>query len=481
MGTPWPPPSADDLDASGEYRQPNFLLRRAVVGIVVVALVAGGIWFAFGRGDDEESAGSSVGRGWNRVVLQRSDGTVTIHDGDGQEVATARTDLVGVTDVGLEGAVLLGLGGDPATDGLGVLALEDGVITELEVGSDQLRALAGTPLLVAHDATGTALELVDPGRGTTLDLLALADGDAPLSDVATVRASDDAAYVAFNELRNFETVVVDVAAGTGVTVPGSLADLGFGRVLTMTNRGATVLLDISDTAGERIGTVETERPAAIMLVSADRAIAVSAAGVVSSIDFSEESVDEVTQLATVLPVPPGTDVATDPEIVLGGVGLAGHTRLALFGERFVAFVDDAGALVRSVDVPTQVAVFLDPGPAQRCLAVGQGSGGPYTLLDAETGVIVTSFDDGALVGDSDDGCVVAFQGSGSRGVVAGLDLDRRLQASVRALSADGSSVVQVATGVASIVDLSSGDETELVFEDDPPTSVRVLAAAFGTG
>jgi hypothetical protein len=480
MGTPWPPPSADELDeTSGAYRQPNFLLRRAVVGIVVVALAAGGLWFALGRGGDEESSASTVGRGWNTVVVQRSDGTLTIHDRDGQEVATAETDLLGVTDVGLDGAVLLGLGGDPATDGLGVLTLDDGSITELEVGSDELRALAGTPLLVAHDATGTALELVDPGRGSTLDLLDLADGDAPLSDVTTVRASDDAAFVAFNELRNFETVVVDVAAGTGVTVPGSLVDLGFGRVLTMTNRGATVLLDVSDTTGERIGTVETVRPAAIMLVSSDRAVAVSATGVVSTIDFSDESVDEVTQLATVLPVPPGTDVATDPEIVLGGIGLTGHTRLALFGERFVAFVDEAGSLVRSIDVPAQVQVFLDPGPAQRCLAVGQASG-PYTLLDAEDGVIVTSFDDGVLVGDSDDGCVVAFQGSGTRGVVAGLDLDQRLEATVRALSADGSAVVQANTRDASIVDLESGEETELVTEDEPATGVRVIAAAFGT-
>ncbi len=450
-----------------------------MVGVVALALVAGGIWLAVGRGGDDESAGSTVGRGWNAVVVQRSDGTVTIHDRDGRQIAAAETEYVGVTDVGLDGAVLLGLGGDPAVDGLGVLSLEDGSITELEVGADQLRPLPGTPLLVAHDPTGSTLELVDPGRGATVDLLGLADGDAPLSDVTTVRASDDAAYVAFNELRNFETVVVDVAAGTGVTVPGSLVDLGFDRVLTMTNRGATVLLDLSDTAGERLGTVETERPAAIMLVSRDRAIAVSATGVVSSIDFGDETVDEVTRLATVLPVPPGTDVSTDPDIVLGGGGLADHTRLALFGDRFVAFVDASGELVRSVDVPARVQVFLDPGPAQRCLAVGQ-DGGPYTLLDAETGVIVTSFDDGVLVGDSDDGCVVAFQGSGSRGVVAGLDLDQRLEATVRALSADGSAVVQASTRDASIVDLESGEETELVTEDEPATGARVVGAAFGS-
>jgi hypothetical protein len=104
------------------------------------------------------------------------------------------------------------------------------------------------------------------------------------------------------------------------------------------------------------------------------------------------------------------------------------------------------------------------------------------LLDADAGVIVTFFDDGVLVGDSDDGCVVAFQGTGagSDDVVAGLELDRRLDDAVRALSADGSAVVQASTREASIVDLVSGDATELLAEDEPPAGVRVVAAAFAT-
>lgn len=476
MGTPWPPPSADDLDA---YRGPNYLLRRAVVAVVAVAVVAAGVWFVVGRGDDEATGSTTGGRSWDTVVLQRSDGTITIHDRDGEEVGAAESDLVGVTDVGLEGAVLLGLGGDPATDGLGVLSLDDASITDIDVAFDEVRTLAGSPLLVAYDATGTGLELIDPATGSTTDLLALADGDDPLSDVTTVRVDETSTFVAFNELRSFETVVVEVATGTGVSLPGSLADLAFGRVLTATNRGDTVLLDLSDTAGERIGTVETERPAAVMLVADDRAIAVSATGTVSSIDFGEERVAEVTDLATVLPVPPGTDLTTDPEIVLGGAGLAGHTRLALFGERFVAFVDEAGELVRSVDVPTPVQVFLEPGPRQRCLAVGE-AGGPYTLLDADGGVIVTSFDDGVLLADADDGCVVAFEPTTGSGLVAGLDLDRRLDDRVRALSADGTAAVQVGARDAAVVELSTGDATDLVTDDETPAGVRLVAAAFGS-
>ena len=70
------------------------------------------------------------------------------------------------------------------------------------------------------DASGTGLELVDAGDGSTTDLLALADGDDPLADPGSVRVDDAATHVAYTDLRSSETVVVDVAAGTGASLPG---------------------------------------------------------------------------------------------------------------------------------------------------------------------------------------------------------------------------------------------------------------------
>lgn len=444
--------------------------------MAVAGVAAGTAWFVLGRDDRDRTDGATAVASWGAVVVQRSDGTITIHDTDGEQIGTATSDLAGVHDVGLEGAVVLGLDGTPSGDGLAVLSLDDGSITPLDVSFDRVRRLGESSMLVADDGAGTGLELIDPAGGTTLDLRALAGRDDALTDAVTVRADDAQRFVAFDELRRSETVVVDVAAGTAVSLPGSLADLAFDRVLTSTNRGATVLLDLSDTAGERIGTVETERPAAMMLVDERTAVSVSAAGVVSRIDFADESVDEVTELATVLPVPPGTDPATS-ELVGSGLPLSSHTRLALFGERFVAFVDATGALVRSVDVPATVAPLLGAGVRQRCLTVG-AEGGPFTLLDSEGGVIVTSFVGGTLVADSADGCVVAFDGSGATAdVVAGIDLDRRLGATVVALSADADAAVEVSGRRATIVDLASGDGTDLRSEDDTGTT-RITSVAF---
>lgn len=474
MGTPWPPPSSDDL-ADGR-RSPNYALRRAVVGLgalVVVAVLGVVGWRTFTGDDGSDSAGTTA-RPWDLVVVQLADGSISVVDRDGEEVATADTELVGVTDVGIDGAVVLGLGGDPAADGLAVLSLADGTITDLDVSYDEVRRLGRSSLLLAADAAGTGLELIDPATTTTTDLLALADGDRPLADITRVQIDDGAEVLAFTELRNFETVVVDLATGEGVSLPGSLADLAFGRVLTTTNRGDTVLVDLSTTDGERVGTVEMAAFRAVMLVDDARAIAVSGDGLVWRLDFADESVEQVADLAPVLPVPPGTDPA-DTQLVAEGVVLADRTRLALFGDRFVAFVGADGALVRSVDVPDRMQPFLDPVATQRCLVVGD-DGGRYTLLDAEAGVIVTSFDDGELVDDRDDGCVVAFAAASADDddVVAGLGLDRRLEGDAVAMSSDGTAVVEVTPSAVQVVDVEVDERVEVL----DPGRQRVRSATF---
>lgn len=490
MDDAWPPPSKDDLPYGGD-RAPNYRRRRLVVATaaaVSVALVAAGSYLVLGGDDDDAADSGGAADSWDVVVVQQPSGTVTVHDRSGDEIASAETDLVGVADVGLAGAVVLGLEGSPAEDGLGLLDLDDASITRLDVSFGDVRRLGRSALLLASEAAGVGLELVVTADARTLDLAALADGENPLFDPASARVDDAGTFVAFNELRSSETVVVDVAAGTGASLPGSLVDLAFERVLTITNRGDTVLLDLSEAGGERVGTVETAPVRAAMLVDAATALIVTADGVVSSVDFEEEAVDEVTLLAPLLPVPPGADPAVDTDIVAGGLALGDRSRMALFGERFVAFVDAAGTLVRSVDVPMRQLPWLEPTGADRCLSVGQ-PGGPYTLLDSTTGAIVTAFGEGVLVADSADGCRVAFAASGTGvDVVAGLDVDRRVDEPVLTLSADGSAVVQGSVRSTTWVDLGTpsdsasgeGDEAGGAADDEPVELIarRATGAAF---
>ena len=78
MGNPWPPPSADDEHYGSGRDRPNYALRRAIVAVVVLALVGGGLWFTF-RGDDSGDDGADGGtRSWDVVVVQRADGVARI-------------------------------------------------------------------------------------------------------------------------------------------------------------------------------------------------------------------------------------------------------------------------------------------------------------------------------------------------------------------------------------------------------------------
>ena len=117
------------------------------------------------------------------------------------------------------------------------------------------------------------------------------------------------------------------------------------------------------------------------------------------------------------------------------------------------------------------------------------------MLDARTGVIVTSFDDGALVGEGADGCVVGFAAGEASGddVAAGLigdedtdRVDRRFADRVLAIAADGTAAIDSDGRTVSWVDLVGGEVTELALpgdsdSDDTTTTTRRTTTTTSTG
>lgn len=460
MDAPWPAPDADSGATYG-LRRPNYRLRRLVVAGGVLALVATVAAVVITRGgDDGGSTQTGAVRGWDTVVLQDpTSKAIRIVDGDGKEIATTRTDLVGLLDVGLDGRIVVGTVGDAAEDGLAALDLDTGALTDLQVSYPQVRRLGDSSLLLASDGLGTGLELVDVATAEVTDLLALTDGvDEPFTTPESVLVDPGHEHVAFTELKSFETYLVTVADGTAVSMPGSLVDLAFDHVLTSTNRGDSALLDLSDLTGKRVGTVEVATPRAAMLVDDSHAIVVTAAGKVLRIDFGDESADDVVDLAPTLPTAPGA--AADAELVGGSVRLANHTRLALLGDRFVALLGPDGALVKSVDVAALGTPLFGSDMADLCVVVGAAAG-PYTFIDAQTGGIISSFTDATVRGRSADGCTVAV-GSGATGnAVVGIGVNAALGHPVVALSDDASSVVVSDSRATQRVEVGSGDTTDL--------------------
>lgn len=450
MDTAWPPP-----DARSRAGRPNYRLRRLVVLGAVVAVVAVVVALVVRRGEGDDGPSASGVAAWDVVVLQDpATGALSIHDRSGEPIATGSTELRGLVDVGAAGAVVVGVEGTPATDGLGVIDVATGSVTVLDVRGDEVHRIGDAPYLVSADTEGTVLELVDPATATVTDLLAAAGRADALADVASVRIDPEGGHVAFTELRGSATVVVPLGDGGGepVSLPGALADMGFGRVLTTTNRGDSVLVDLSRTDGTRVGTVEAATPAALMLVGDSTAIAVGADGTLSRLDFGSEDVSTGDDLIAALPVPPGSPTDGTYRLVAGGSVLADHTRLALFGDRFVAFVGPDGALVRSVDMAELVSPASTVDVADQCLLVAAGTNGPITAIDAATGGIITSVTAAAVRGVSSDGCTAAIDQRTGNDVVVGLGTDVTSTRAVTAVSLDGTAVLQAdATGTSVLV------------------------------
>jgi hypothetical protein len=463
---------------------PNFALRRATVVLAALLVVGGGIGFALSLGDDAGTdeqvadAGAAVATSWDVVVLADPlTDTVTVHDATGAELARVSTDLQGVLDVGLAGVVVLGAAGDPVADGLGVLDLTTGAIARIDVGLPVVDRLGTSPYLLASDSTTGALGLVDVARARVIDLLALAGDDAVVVP-DTVRVSDDARFVAFSELRSGQTVVVDLGppdtAPTVVVLPGLLADLTDTRVATTTNRGTTMLVDLYDTAGGRLGTTETVPLVGVMVVGDTTLLAVGTDTSAIRIDAAAGTAEADTVLrdrvrSVLGDMVPAAIEARSAQVVFD------HRRLAVAGAGWSAIVDDAGTVVAATAVEGSSTTIGSASPAQRCVLVFGSPSEPSTLFDASTGTVIASFDPSVPIGASVDGCTVARQGFGTapgawRGYrVVGPDLDIAPADRVVALAPDGSAAIVSGDGTAL---LRFGDDTPL------PLSTAMALGAF---
>ena len=483
MSTPWPAPSAGDNE-SARGRRPNFALRRAVAASAVAVVAAGVVGIVVTRrGSDDDAAAVAIPR-WDTVVTQDLDtGTITVYDREGAEVSTVATDLIGVSDVGTPGLVLLGNLSTSSTTGVGVLHLATGEIDELRMRTDVADGHDGEPFRVGYDLSTKRIELLDVVRSTVVDLLSFVDTDDPVVLPESVRVDSAGAHVAFSELKRSETLVVNLESSEAVTMPGVLVDLAFDSVVTLTNRGDTVLLDRYDLSGERTGTVEVIGPAALMLVDPTTAIAVSPDGTITRVDFEAESATDVGAVATGVGestettvrasaddsgAADGTDDAgstagiTEVALITGGFELMDHRRLVVFGDTVVASVDGDGGVLGTTLLDEPLVPRPGVGPAQRCALFTNRALTASALIDAETGAAVAPLDGGRPVGQSDDGCTVALddpKGDGTR-LVTGSAISS-LPGTIDSVSADATAALQVdAQGIA-VVDLDSAEVTPL--------------------
>jgi len=452
------------------------------VVLAALLVVGGGLGFLLSLGDDDSPDSDTAGTGadaiaaWNVVVLDDPVADiVTVHDADGAELARVATQLQGVLDVGLPGSVVLGVAGDPAADGLGVLDLTTAAITPIDVRLPVVERLGTSSYLLASDQSTGAVEVVDVARRRVIDLTALA-GDGAVVAPDTVRVTDDASRLAFSELRNGQTVVVDLTATNDppatVVLPGLLADLTDTRVATTTNRGATMLVDLYDAAGARLGTTETAPLVGVMVVGDTTMVGVATDASLLRIDAAAATADARDDLQRRVRELVGDSASPAP--VRGAQVVLEHRRLAVVGAGWSAFIDTDGTVVSASALDVVSTVIDAVSSTQRCVLVYGSPTEPSTLFDATDGAVVATFDPSVPIGGSVDGCTIARQGFGTlpgswRGYrVVGPDLDVAPTQRVVALAPDGTAAL-----------VSGGGMSLLWFDTDatvPLTATPTLGA-----
>lgn len=459
MSEDWPAPeSVDDATSTDAPQSPvrtrqSYALRQATVLLAVLVAAAAVVALVLSwTGDDDEPSAvvpEVEVREWDSVVLvDQVAGRLIVAGRDGAELAGGATTLTGLTDVGIDGVVLAGTAGLPSVDGLGVVDLDTGQVELLDVAHDRLTRLDDTGLLVASDGTAAtgSVQLVDIARRAVTELAPLAGaGAVVLPD--EVRASPSGRHVAFTDLARASTLVLDVATGTTASVAGALADLSADRIATITNRGTTVLVDLADLRGNRVGTVETPPLAGVLIAGPTTGIGVTTAGAVVRIDFADGDSTETARLAPAAPTTsaPGSTAASDQPaapVVLDTDIVAARQRLAVTLAGAVALVDTGGVVAALLDAALPLPQLDGAGQGARCIHVVGSAVEPSLLIDATTGTKLAQVPAGTLVARSANGCVAIVQPIGSAGstvIGGGVELD--VADPVLAVAPDGSAIL----------------------------------------
>jgi hypothetical protein len=488
MGSPWPAPSPDDQVVRG----PNYALRRAVVALVVLGLVGGGValWLGRGGGDGGDDSGATAK--WNTLVLQdERSGELTLTDTEGTESDRFTSDLHGLLDVGLTDRLVLGTAGEPSTDGLGIIDLDSGDVTALEVEADTVTRLDTSSYLLVSGGPRDPLALVDVDAAEVVDLLRFADNDDPIVNPSLVRIDPEHRSVAYTELGELETIVVDIEHRSAVSLAGSLADIGSDAVLTLTNRGSTSLADLYAPDGTRIGTVETDAAAGGLVLDGHSALVVTRAGGLVRADFDREKIDELGGVTDQLQADGTGSGASTPSTGESGGGSGGgttdgdtdlvrsivpvldRTRLVVVSRHGMVIVDTEGTVI-AADRAEDDVVAAGVAASDRCVLVG-GTDAEQTLWNAEDGARIETFDPGFLTGRSADGCTVTYSeratgGGAARARFVGPEVNRTVDGELGAVSANGSSALGRDPDSAFVVDAASGEHT--------PVPVDTLFAVF---
>lgn len=361
-----------------------------ITGIVAIGLVA---WRTLG----DDGGGSSGERGqWDELALvDRSTGSVTRVDGDGELIETT-VGLGRVSDVHTIGDHLALVGPDQI-----VFAGPDAepVTIPIDRGSTvtPIRTPGELHLAIGQPSGGNLL-IADASTGAVLDVGALAEQPAPLLFAETVRWAADASAFAVGDARNGQTIVVQPGVEGAIFLPDLPIAVAPELVATSQVVGRQADVSLLDFERRPQAFVPTEIPAGGVLDN-DRLVMVAEDGSVYRIETGDEESDRVGVVA----VAGGDRVAQVHPIGDGD-------RLVVTGQLFEAVIDLDGRTVYTTSFTSPLDIDV-PHPSWSCLPIG-GPNDARSLIDVETGELLVALGGATVAGTSSDGCAVLAEREG---------------------------------------------------------------------
>ena len=441
----------------GSDREPNYLVRRAIVVgtvVVVIAAIAVGVGLLLdGGGDDTTSGAATVD--WNTVVLIDSrTGQVILTDGAGEESARFASGIRTPTDAMVVGSKLVVSSADAAA----VVDLDAKTSEDLDVPPSTAGVVmpAGSAVtMIVGSSAGDRAVLVHGPSGDRIDTETAAPIAGAVYDVATAVASSSGREVLITDSGNFQSVLFSFDADEPAYFPGRALAVDDDLVVTTQNVGTESSISVFDHDGATITDARTASVRASM-IAGDHVILVTLDGDVLDLATSSGDTSSVGS-TSVGPVRSG---AVNPN----------GDRLVLVGDGGTAIVDDSGSVLVELPgaVPIETGINELATRTSGCVVVIDPQDGGTTIGSLDDGSIVAegSAADGATVSDvvaSADGCLAATPGTGAVSLIgaAGADTIDGIE-ELRALSPDGADLVTVADGRIQLLTLggeASSDDT----------------------
>lgn len=438
--------NADD-EWDDEWDEPNYLIRRGLVVAAVVAAIAVVAIVAsrFIGGDDGSDGASSAAAEWDTVVVLTRDQVRLLERDSGDEIDAFDSvdDLLDAQSL-VAGNVLVTM-----TDAgrINQIDLTDGTSRRGRAGLDQTLIISpDNPLVaIAGPDSGGDVTIIDTAERNVLSVADVAGLDAPLIFNADVLVNSSGTHVAVPVPNAFQSFVIDLTEETSAALAGRVIAISDELVVTEQPVGNESEIEFHDLLGERISAADVPAPRASLLVDSVMLL-VAEDGSIRTV-ASDGAVEEVGAVV---------DDLGEPLAVSGGVPAYGGERLVVTAGRQVVILDADGTQLGAAVGQIGTA----PTSATRCVVVGGASStSPSTVLDLDTGAVVTGIERGLPAASSYDGCTTAFFGGPSPQILSDGEVTDVDANSVAAVAPDGDAYV--------VLDGRDSEFVRIGAEDDP--------------